>query len=243
MKIFLDVGAHFGECLFKALNPCLNFDLIVAFEPSSEAVKRIRRIKDSRIKVENFALGASNEDRILYGTGLIGASMYDEKKGNSQGSSELVLVRNASQELRKYITPLDEVFLKLNCEGSEIEILQSLKGTGLLNDVDHIYVDWDARKIPSLHGRYFEFRKELLEGNYSIVSADEFPVTGWLGVEMWLGEFKNTKVSLIQKIKFKTFSFLSLEYRFQELIKYYFPNLFKTISKVRSWHLKLGVKK
>ena len=243
MKIFLDVGAHFVECLFKALNPSLGFDLIVAFEPSSESVKRIRLIQDSRIKVENYALGALSEQRILYGAGLIGASLWDEKKGNFFGSSELIMVRNASQQLRKYITSSDEVFLKLNCEGSEVEILQNLRDTGLLNDVDHIYVDWDARKIPSLQGRYLEFRKELLEENYNIVSADVFPVTGWLGVEMWLGEFTTTKVSLIQKIKYKTFSFLPLKYRFQELVKYYFPTLFKIIFKGRTLYLKLGVKK
>lgn len=80
MRVFVDVGAHFGECIFKALNPSLGFDLILAFEPSSQAVKKIEEIKDSRIKVRNCALGASTERRTLYGAGLLGASVYAEKK-------------------------------------------------------------------------------------------------------------------------------------------------------------------
>ena len=243
MRVFIDIGSHFGECIFKALNPALSFDLILAYEPSSFAASRINLIKDKRVEVNNFALGSSNEQKILYGSGLIGASIYSEKKGNSLVSSETIMVKNASQELGKYITPSNVVFLKLNCEGSEIEILQNLNDSGLLNNIDYIYVDWDARKILSLQEWYLEFRKELLEENYNIVSADKFPVTGWLGVEMWLEEFKNSKINLIQKIKYKTFSFLPFKYRFKELFKFYSPNLFKKIYKAKNMYLKIGVNK
>jgi FkbM family methyltransferase len=230
LRVFVDVGAHFGECIFKALNPSLGFDLILAFEPSSQAVKKIEEIKDSRIKVRNCALGASTERRTLYGAGLLGASVYAEKKGNTSVPSETILVRNASEELQKYLNSSNEVFIKLNCEGSEIEILQNLIDSGLMNHIDHIYVDWDARKIPSLQEGYVVFRK-LLEENYNITSADKFSVQGWLGVQIWLGEFIKSEISLIEKFNYRTFSFLPLRPRFRELIKFYFPNTIKKWSK------------
>ena len=233
MRIYIDVGAHFGECIFKALNPSLGFDLILAYEPSCLAAKRIELIKDNRIKVENFALGSTNEQKTLYGSGLIGASIHEEKKGNSGQVTELISIKPASSELRKYLTASNEVFIRLNCEGSEIQVLQDLRESGLLSLIDHIYVDWDARKIPSLQKRYFLFRGEMLLEYSNIVSADEFPVTGWLGVEMWLSEYQNSKVSLIEKVNYKTFSFLPIKLRIKEIVKSYFPILYRLIIKTK----------
>jgi FkbM family methyltransferase len=243
LRIFVDIGAHYGESVFKALNPSLGFDLILAFEPSSYAVNRIKRIKDSRLLVRHCALGPSNKRMTLYGSGSLGASIYDDKKGNTLVPSETIFVKNASEELRKYVIPENEIFLKLNCEGSEIEILQNLKASGLLKNIDHIYVDWDARKIPSLQEQYLVFRKKLLDENYDITSADQFPIQGWVGVEKWLGEFKNSKVNFIKKVKYKTFSFLFLKFRFKELLKYYFPSTIRRIIEVKVLGLKIGAKK
>jgi FkbM family methyltransferase len=231
VRIYIDVGAHFGECIFKALNPALGFDLILAFEPSNLAVKRIESIRDHRIQINNFALGSKHEQKLLYGSGSIGASIFNEKKGNSALASEVISIRPANSELRKYLVEPNEIFLKLNCEGSEIEILQDLKNAGLLNLINHIYVDWDARKIPSLQEKYISFRKDLLAENINIISADDFPVTGWLGVEMWLGRYQNTKVNLFKKINYKTFSFLPIRLRLKELIKCYLPDFYLLLVK------------
>jgi hypothetical protein len=87
------------------------------------------------------------------------------------------------------------------------------------------------------------FRKKLLEENYNITSADKFSSQGWLGVQIWLGEFIKSEISLIEKFNYRTFSFLPLRSRFKELIKFYLPNTIKKMVQVKILYSKIGVKK
>ncbi len=71
-RVFLDVGAHFGESIFKALNPRLQFDLIVAFEPSNVGCERLKRIKSKNFQIEQYGLGDSDIELTLFSAGYLG---------------------------------------------------------------------------------------------------------------------------------------------------------------------------
>ena len=80
-RVFLDVGAHHGESIFKALDPRLHFDRIVAFEPSVNGCLRIARINSKIIQIESYGLGESNESATLFGAGNLGGSIFSGKTG------------------------------------------------------------------------------------------------------------------------------------------------------------------
>jgi len=55
----------------------------------------------------------------------------------------------ASDWFRDNVSADDEVFLKLNCEGSECEVISDLLDSGEYDKVKATLVDFDVRKSPS----------------------------------------------------------------------------------------------
>jgi hypothetical protein len=86
----------------------------------------------------------------LYGTGLLGASVYANKRqfGPHIEAESIALVR-ATAWLLAHTSADDEVHLKLNCEGSECDVLEDMLDSGVIDRVHSVYVDFDVRKIPS----------------------------------------------------------------------------------------------
>ncbi len=226
MRIFVDIGSHFGESIFKVLNPELKIDKIYAYEPSSIAFDRVSKIKDSRLTVKKIALGAENGHVDLFSSGSLGATTFSDKKGITKANKERVLVRSASEELSDILESGAEVFMKINCEGGELDILENLKTSGLILKCTHLYVDWDARKVPSLAERYSAVRRDVESLGIDLVSSDTLPVSGWKGVELWLSGYKVQDTANFRKFRYKTFEFLPFKYRLREILKYYAPKLF-----------------
>ena len=205
VRIFIDIGSHYGESIYKALNPDLGFDKIFAYEPSSLSCKRLSLIKDPRLIVNRLALGAKNDSIDLFNSGSLGASTFSDKRGMSAKDKERVTLRSASEEL---------------------DILEDLKQSDLILKCTHLYVDWDARKIPSLAERYTSLRSEIEKLNIDLVSSDSLPVSGWKGVELWLSGYKVKRANVIKRLQYKTFNFLPLNYRAREIFKHYVPSGF-----------------
>ncbi len=223
MRIFIDIGAHFGESTYKALNPKLKFDKIYAYEPSALAIQRLALIQDERVIIRELALGKSSKQVDLYGSGGLGASIFLEKSGLINGTSETVTVKSASEELRGILESNSEVFLKMNCEGAELDILEDLVSSGLILKCTHLYIDWDARKIPSLAQDYVRIRTKVESLGLDLVSSDSQEVSGWEGVELWLKKYESNSVKFFDVLSYKTFSFLSGPSRAKECLKSYLP--------------------
>ena len=56
MRIFIDVGGHYGETLRIALDPKWGFDRVHSIEPSAACVAVLRSHRDRRLRVEPIAL-------------------------------------------------------------------------------------------------------------------------------------------------------------------------------------------
>jgi len=233
MKIFLDVGAHFGECALRALNPRFRFDLVVAYEPSSVSQKRLRRIKDSRLLIRPFGLGGKSEQKTLFGAGHLGASLYSDKKGLVRPDlMEKIEIRTAHKELADYLRDENEVWLKINCEGGEIAIIQDLYDHSILNKFDHIWIDWDARKIPSLKDSIEKSSSLLIDASARFVNAHDFESTGWIGVEKWIASSIDNehKRSSAEQDDFRIHSLLKFPFSLMEFLKLRFPTLWRYLA-------------
>ena len=191
MRIFVDVGAHNGETLHVALHPKWGFDRIFALEPASDCQKWLLGFRDRRLSVEPFGLGSASGKVKLHGAGLLGASIYEDKwqKGPQERiSAEDIEIARATDWFRSKIPRNAEVFLKLNCEGSEADILDDLLDSGCAAQIRSIYVDFDIRKVPSQAHRQQELEERLRQDRVDYVTPDEFGCNGHFAVAKWLSQ-------------------------------------------------------
>ena len=218
MKTFLDVGANNGETARTVITPRYKFDKIVCFEPSIECVPNIESIGDSRIIPEPFGLWSETKKTILFGEGG-GASVFGDKTtGNLTGRREVQLIR-ASDWISKNVKSNDVVFMKLNCEGSECEIIEDLIDSGEISKMYSIMIDFDVRKIPNMMYREFEIRKKLRENKIGNVCFKDDVMIGEshdVRINNWLdkvGAFEELSFFDMKKKYAKTLQVLSSKRR------------------------------
>lgn len=185
MRIFLDVGGHYGETLEVALEPRWGFERVVSFEPSSAALRVLRGYRDPRLTIVAAGLSGRSGPQALYGAGLLGGSVYAEKDGSGGFVETIELVR-ASDWIREHTAADDELFLKLNCEGSEADILDDLLDSDVLSRLCSVYVDFDIRKIPTQAHRQADIERRLRDAVIEFVTHEQLGTGGRTAVKAWL---------------------------------------------------------
>jgi FkbM family methyltransferase len=187
MRIFVDVGAHYGETLDVALDPVWGFDRVFSLEPSAPCHRVLSRFRDPRLIVEQIGLSNKNDTAILYGAGLLGGSVYAEKRQLAEEiEQETIRLEKASEWLAKNIPSDSEVFLKLNCEGSEVDILADLLDSGAISQVKSVYVDFDIKKVAGQEGRQAEIENRLTRAGVRFISTDQIGYGANRAVCIWL---------------------------------------------------------
>jgi FkbM family methyltransferase len=160
MKIFLDVGAHNGETVDAVRDPKYGFDRIYCFEPARASWPALEAVRDERVSVCRFGLWNRTMDHALYDGGSAGASLFADKFKTPRPEETAQFVR-ASDWFREHLHDTDEVYLKLNCEGAECDIVEDLLLSGQFARVRSAMIDPDVRKISSLAFREREMQERL----------------------------------------------------------------------------------
>lgn len=186
MKVFLDVGAHQGQTLLAALR--WNFDRIVCFEPAAENVRCLRELGDERTEICHFGLWSRTGPATLFDTGSQGASLW-KRPGRATTPERCVFTR-ASDWMRAHIKDGDQVWMKLNAEGAELDIITDLLDSGEMERISYSVVMWDAHKIPAVAPRLAAV-KARLAGKYDaprvVSSKDVKPALTHVGrIDSWL---------------------------------------------------------
>lgn len=183
MRVFVDVGAHYGETLNVALNPKWNFDRIYSLEPSRACLKVLSTYRDPRLFVEPIALANHNGTATLYGSGQLGGSLYEDKKQKTDRlEQETITLVRASDWFSKLT---GELHVKMNCEGSEADILADLLDSGEIAKIARLYVHFDIEKVAGQEHRRAELEKRLKAAGvrYTEASSD---MSAADGVRRWL---------------------------------------------------------
>lgn len=160
MKVFLDVGAHDGGTLHAVRDPKYAFDRIYCFEPASSCWAALEAVADERVTVCRFGLWNLTCEHPLYNAGSGGASLFEDKFRATPAEEVCRFVR-ATDWFRENLDDAEEIFVKLNCEGAECDIVEDLLASGELVRARSVMIDPDVRKIPSLAHREGELRKQL----------------------------------------------------------------------------------
>jgi FkbM family methyltransferase len=243
--IFIEIGAHYGQSYEVAKHPKYPFNEFWLFEPSITALERLYDISDKRLKIFPIGLAAKNYDTLLYKPGSKGGSIFLEKFANySAPSSQRINIRKASEILAPILTE-NRVFIKINCEGSEVDILNDLLDFSLLNEMHSILVDFDICRIKK-DFPIENLRKKLKASGVYFYEADFFGakhsdtnVKRWLNFELKSSFVKFTiKEYIVFKLKFHLpfrrriilifAEFVPVKYKIKLLV--FFKKIFKLLN-------------
>jgi FkbM family methyltransferase len=231
MRIFLDVGAHDGETLDIALDPRWGFDRIDSFEPASTRLKTLRKFRHRKLAIHDFGLSSQTKNTTLYGAGLLGGSIYSEKNyldAKATSYKEEIKLQSASEWLTENTSAGDEVFLKLNCEGSEADILENLIAEQLIFRVKSIYVDFDIRKVPGQAHRQKEIEDKLRALQIDFQTPDTLGIAANAGVGKWLaGSLTKVKPGISKRLYFSIGLYRPFYLTAKKIVLKYFPRTFK----------------
>jgi len=185
MKVFLDVGAHQGETLQVAQQPRWAFDRIVCFEPAPNCWAALDAVAQNRTEVFRFGLWSRTETLELHNPGDIGASVFEDKDPVTDVAT--CEFRDAAQWFSENLSADDEVFMKVNVEGAEAELITRLCDTGEISKVDHLMIHFDVRKVPSQRRQEAVTRALLESSGVEYFSAEDiqFGIVG-RGTANWL---------------------------------------------------------
>ena len=170
-KVLLDVGAHLGETLGVALDPRWGFDSIHCFEPAPECWPAIEALADERTTLHRVGLWSSTGTLTLHDPGDIGASLY-ESKARTRTSVDVSVV-DAAEWFETNLGDDDEVLIKINCEGAELEILNRLLDARRLARVSAMVVHFDLRKVPELRQAEHALRRRLASEAVPVLGAEQ----------------------------------------------------------------------
>jgi FkbM family methyltransferase len=146
--LFLDVGAHDGQTLREVLRH--PFDRIFAFEPMPVQHRNLLRdFTDPRLQILRYGLSDRSGTMPVYGTNDdMEASVYPDKVDVDRVACTWCEFVEASRFFHDHVEP--PVIVKLNCEGSEIAILNNLIESGQVWKITNVMIDFDVRKIPGM---------------------------------------------------------------------------------------------
>lgn len=176
MKIFLDVGANTGQSLMAALTSPLKFDKIICFEPAPACWPRLKELADKRVRIEKYGLWNKTCSMPIFQPGSKGAGMWKKDKGTIDTTEVCKFIRATDY----FVTlPWDaEIYMKLNCEGAECDILDDLLDSGEFGKVTFLMVDFDVRKIATMKHREAETMARLLPFGFPRIATSKEVMRG-----------------------------------------------------------------
>jgi len=177
VKVFLDVGAHEGSSLHAVRDPKYGFDRIYSFEPAPPCWAALEAVADGRVTVCRFGLWNRTCEQALYDPGSRGGSLFEDKF-RSTPPTELSQFVRATDWFHEHLGAADEIYVKLNCEGAECDIVEDLLDSGELARVRSVMIDPDVRKIPSLAHREREVRERLAASGLTNYLMEEDVMVG-----------------------------------------------------------------
>lgn len=176
MKIFLDVGSNQGQTISYIMEPTHRFDRlfckydfekIYCFEPVP-ALRKVLASKfhDPRITILDAGLWRETSERPIYSPGTQSGSIFVDKINVDPADNTMCKFVRASDWFRDHVAETDEVYVKLNCEGSEVDIIEDLLDSNEYRKITSLGVSFDVRKIPSQSYREQEIKTRLQDAGH-----------------------------------------------------------------------------
>ena len=175
-SVCIDCGANVGDITHLMRRRGLR---VIAFEPDSIAIKRLRDrfASDQGVTIVEKAVGASNRKAMFYQRPDAGGdirrtegSSLVKKQAHSDGlATEMDVV-----DLPAFIANLGEpvALLKVDIEGAEAELLEALLVSGMHRGIGQIFVETHERFSPELASRIEAIRNRIRANNITNINLD-----------------------------------------------------------------------
>lgn len=113
---------------------------------------------------------------------------------------------NASDWFKKNLDSSDAVFMKINVEGAECDILENLLNSNEIIKLKSILIMFDVKKIPSQKHREFEIQEKLNKRGINYLTSEEVAsgVTHVARIQYWLNKAEadlGTDLDLFKRLK------------------------------------------
>ena len=177
MKIFVDVGSNRGQTISAILEPThgfqrmfckYGFDKIYGFEPVPELQQSVAEYYcDPRMTFVAAGLWKQTCEKPMYSPGSQSGSIFADKMNVDRTHVTICQFLRASDWFRDHLSEADEVYVKLNCEGSEVDIIEDLLDSNEYRKITSLGVSFDVRKIPSQRDREAPIKRRLQEAGYT----------------------------------------------------------------------------
>jgi FkbM family methyltransferase len=187
VQIFVDIGAHIGESLEVALERQYSLKRLLALEPSAFGLKHLHRFRDSRLEIFDFGVGNRDSKEVLYGAGSVGGSLFKDKVPHWDINEE-VSIRKFSTWFKKHIQTDDQVWIKINVEGAEKEVIEELRYLKNYN-IESVLISFDVEKVPSRR----KYKTHLIDILKKELGIKYFERSRDFGVREWLDASKSRK--------------------------------------------------
>ena len=176
MRTFLDIGAHLGETLSVVRAKRWHFDRIVCFEPAPVCWPSIEALADERVTICRFGLWKEPATITLYNPGSIGASIAPDAQPVTQTID--CRFEDAAAWFAEHLSDEETVFVKINVEGAEADIIDRLAAADHLRRIAHLLIHFDVRNSPTLAHREAVLRAKLDAGGTEWINADAIEFGG-----------------------------------------------------------------
>ena len=167
----IDIGMNIGlASLYFAAQP--NVKKVYAFEPFKDTYDQAELNFEhnpeiaSKIQPFHFGLGSSNRlEEFFYNPlekGYMG--MINNSKSDQVVS---VSIKNVTEVLKPILEAAEQVkyFAKIDCEGAEYEIIDSLYNSGLLQKMDAVIIEW--HQVNDLIAKIDKMKSQFTQSGFS----------------------------------------------------------------------------
>jgi FkbM family methyltransferase len=181
--VMIDVGLNIGITSL-AFARKEEIERIYGFEPFySTFIQAQKNLElnpelSKKIEIFNFGLGCCDEKKdINYNSNLPGAMSSVKNIFNGDGTLESIQIKESSSIISEIINKHDaKIFLKIDCEGAEDEILINLDQNGILKKVEIICMEWHFKEPKILleilnRNNFIVFNEDTTEGSLGFIRA------------------------------------------------------------------------
>jgi FkbM family methyltransferase len=176
-RIFVDVGAHNGGSIHSVLEGGYTFDRLVSVEPDPEMIAALKtrfakEIAEGRYQVAPVGLSDHIGAAQLMGdNSLGGASMIAGKFAAGVGNVREIKLIDWATFLKDYDLENARLWVKINAEGAEIEILDSILAEGGRN-IESLVVFFDIVKSPFGAWKKWRVMRDLAQAGIPYLLAE-----------------------------------------------------------------------
>ena len=168
--IILDVGAHVGDETELYQN-YFSGSKIFCFEPFSESCDYLKRrfINDSNINVVETALGIKDETRPLYVSKFSNLNSLQRPNERAWGFTDKKSVDVETTTIDHFCNKNDIKhidILKLDVQGSELDVLLGSKTILEKGNISLVYVEWQVVPLYENHHKYYKIAEFLAGFEY-----------------------------------------------------------------------------